>query len=791
MMKQSFRSRLMYIFLCLGIAIMTLNPVSVLADSALANQPQSPTAIYLPFVAKMIPPKSSLTLIAKALAAGVIDYPTSLLYRAYAQFGDARLPDAYQGDLLEEDSTLQREYTASAGTLPASIKALLSPFMVRPDVAVSAWSVYATAHMPSGIQGNTATTCTGQWASATSTAPGVNAKVWATCDANSDADITYVLGLINDLWKPETDLMGQPIPDLGGPDNGGGPEIDFYLVNPLTSTIQGRINQIPLGAVGVTWASSPYTDFKSSAYILLPRDLKHSSGFKDTIAHEFFHVLQAAHNATITSQNGKVWWFSEASATWAGAHFVPQTSAIDHTNYRNGFNNDYQHSMLSLNADGVPGSREWDHLYMAYIWPFFMDQELGPQAIVNVWNDIEYGSSSFTTSGADAMKVIDKILPFNHYFQIFEIRNLNMELPPNDIIHPRFVDHDPNFPDNLAPFIMNDPSGYQGQILSVGGLTNPGMTVSLGVPSLVPVYYHYAVPTNGQQVEITIPKTSNSAIQLSLLAKARGGAWSQKDLTGMTKVKLCNVEDLYLAIGNINLTPLATAPASYTIRALDLPCTCSEFAQVQQVSGGVTFSYQHTASIQDVGGTTKYDINESADANFALPQMSVGQGGVSFWGQPGGTGVIHNVYTEIGQYTTSITTTDGNGALIYIPGEGSQVDLNINLMTCTYNFNMSSYLDMTTTDSGGASQAIQGETGFVDSEDYPLILTSPTTTLSGGMNFPAHSIAWGLSNSGSAFYPMMEGFAMFLNGGVTDDNAGNASVTWSFSAPIPASSNGQ
>ena len=259
----------------------------------------------------------------------------------------------------------------------------------------------------------------------------------------------------------------------------------------------------------------------------------------------------------------------------------------------------------------------------------------------------------------------------------------------------------------------------------------------------------------------------------------------------MTKVKLCNVEELFLAIGNINLTPMVTAPASFTIRALDLPCTCSEFAQVQQVSGGVTFSYQHTASTQDAGVTTKYDINEGADANFALPQKSVGQGGVSFWGQPGGTGVIHNVYTEIGQYTTSITKTDGNGALIYIPDEGSQVDLNINLVTCTYNFNMSSYLDMTTTDSGGTSQAIQGEIGFVDSEDYPLILTSPNTTLSGSMDFPAHSIAWGLSNSGSAFYPMMEGFAMFLNGGVTDDNAGSAAVTWSFSAPIPASSNGQ
>ena len=168
MMKQPFRSRLMYTFLGLGIVIMNLNPAVAMADSATANQPQGPTPLYLPLVSSMVPPKSTLALIAKALAAGVIDYPTSLLYRAYAQFGDARLPDAYQGNLLEEDSALQREYTASAGTLPASIKALLSPFMVRPDVAASAWSVYAAAHMPNSAQGSAAIPCNGQWASATS-----------------------------------------------------------------------------------------------------------------------------------------------------------------------------------------------------------------------------------------------------------------------------------------------------------------------------------------------------------------------------------------------------------------------------------------------------------------------------------------------------------------------------------------------------------------------------------------------------------------------------------------------
>ncbi|MCL5952522.1 MAG: hypothetical protein M1132_12525 [Chloroflexi bacterium] len=741
--------------------------------------------LYLPFVSNSVPPVSGLALIEKALEAGQIDYPTSLLYRAYTQFDDARLPSAYRGNMVQEDSTLYQEYNASAGTLPASIKTLLSPFMVRPDMATSAWSVYAAAHVPSSVQGNAVTSCTGQWASAISTAPGVNAKVWATCDANSDADITYVLGLINDLWKPETDLMGQPIPDLGGPDNGGGPEIDFYLVYPLTSAIQGRINQIPSGAVGVTWASSPYTDFKSSAYILLPRDLKDSPDFKDTIAHEFFHVLQAAHNATIQNQKGKVWWFNEASATWAGLHFVPQTSAIDHTNYRNRFNNDYQHSKLSLNVDGVPGSVDWDHLYMAYIWPYFMDQELGPQAIVNVWNDIEYGSSSFTMSGADAMKVIDKILPFKDNFYRFAVRNLNLDLEPGNPINPRFVDHDPNFPDGLAPLIMNDPVGNQGEILSVGGLSNAGKTVSLSVPSLVPVYYHYAVPANGQQVEITLPQTPNSTIQLSLLAKARGGAWSQKDLTGMTKVKLCNVEELFLAIGNINLTPMVTAPASYTIRALDLPCTCSELAQVQQVSGTVTFSYQHSGS----SSTHSYQLDQKGSAQFTMPQGSSGPGGVDFWGDAtSGTGSIHDVDTDYNSYgPPSVTKVDGDGPAIkpaYL--DSPMANLNVNLDKCTFDFDATIYLDMTETDPSGVTTAAQERVGTVKSDDYyPLVVTTPATTLSGSGNFPAHSLSWGYLNPGNAYFPGSGVDNYFVSGIMTDGSAGSASVSWTFTAQIP------
>ncbi|HEX6607729.1 MAG TPA: S-layer homology domain-containing protein, partial [Chloroflexia bacterium] len=85
------------------------------------------------FIANGFFPASAQQLIAAAYQAGQIDYPTSLLYRAYALFGDTRLPASYQGVGSTGDAMLFREIAAGRATLPASVLAQLQPFLVRPD----------------------------------------------------------------------------------------------------------------------------------------------------------------------------------------------------------------------------------------------------------------------------------------------------------------------------------------------------------------------------------------------------------------------------------------------------------------------------------------------------------------------------------------------------------------------------------------------------------------------------------------------------------------------------------
>src|SRR5262249_26880460 len=78
-------------------------------------------------------PPTSQQLIADALRGGRIDLPTALRYRAYALFGDGRLPPEFDGDgTTGEDTLLFLEILRRWGQLPADVQADLQAFLVRP-----------------------------------------------------------------------------------------------------------------------------------------------------------------------------------------------------------------------------------------------------------------------------------------------------------------------------------------------------------------------------------------------------------------------------------------------------------------------------------------------------------------------------------------------------------------------------------------------------------------------------------------------------------------------------------
>ena len=78
-------------------------------------------------------PPTSQQLIADALRDGRIDRPTALRYRAYALFGDDRLPAEFDGDgTTGEDTLLFLEILRRWGELSAEVQADLQAFLARP-----------------------------------------------------------------------------------------------------------------------------------------------------------------------------------------------------------------------------------------------------------------------------------------------------------------------------------------------------------------------------------------------------------------------------------------------------------------------------------------------------------------------------------------------------------------------------------------------------------------------------------------------------------------------------------
>ncbi|WHZ27093.1 MAG: hypothetical protein OJF51_001889 [Nitrospira sp.] len=421
--------------------------------------------------------------IVEALQAGKLDYGTSLLYRAYALFGDRRLPSEYQGPSLEEDNLLFDEIRQALGTFSSNMQARLQPFIVRPADPASVWNV-TTPTAPGAAMlreapqfGNVLAIAppaqcplnqAGGWASKRSAAHPV--RVWAKChgvleyDAKSQELIDQALAVLDKIYEPMTKWMGPPLLDQDGGDDA----IDFYILG-SSDYVFRRNKEFLAVAMGVTYSDSPEEDNSSSGFVILQRDLANTPSFHSTIIHEFFHVLQTRHNDKYQSHRiasgvdvFEKHWFVEASATWAEAHFdLTLKPWVDgraayfavHTLFEDPF----QISSKGLNAVGIVGTNASGisadlHPYSAYIWPHFVEQEKKDKEATfmgQIWVGLEA-----VTTFEQADDVIDSVYSFADNFKTFALRNLNQEYVPGDPLPKteRYVSLDPDqFPDGVGP----------------------------------------------------------------------------------------------------------------------------------------------------------------------------------------------------------------------------------------------------------------------------------------------------------------------------------------------------
>lgn len=406
------------------------------------------------------PQAHAQALIAAALDAGTLDLGTALLYRAYALLGDKRLPDAYLGaGSAEEDSLLFDEIGQRFASLPTARQEALRPFQVRPADPLSVWNAPPAANANATATASSVkkqplrmsrlATSVSTCATATTSATWISkrsasypVRVWAQCTgvAETDADslglIDQMLAVLDKVYTPMTMLMGEPLLDLEGDDHA----IDFYILDDGRYVNRRTENFKPNGLAS-TYADHPETERGkgASAFVTLRRSALFTSRFHNTVIHEFFHVLQRAHNnefsVKLVAGNPKAYelhWFIEASAAWASAHFdrtvgswVDGRGAYSDVYFR--FKDIFLPGHEALNAPGGSASTN-SHDYSAFIWPYFLEQETGNAAFMKaIWNGLD-SVSDF--DAADA--VIDGVYPFEANFRRFALRNINAELGPDD-----------------------------------------------------------------------------------------------------------------------------------------------------------------------------------------------------------------------------------------------------------------------------------------------------------------------------------------------------------------------
>jgi hypothetical protein len=621
-------------------------------------------------------PPTSQTLIGAALREGHIDYGTSLLYRAYALFGDPRLPAEYHGGGATEDLGLFDEAADPLQPVSADLRDQLAPFLVRPTDPRSVFNAppptasvtlaaFGSAGSGPGREApHAAPLCDAQgWLSQTSQAHPV--KVWAKCGENAGLAASFVLdalGMMDELWAIETALMGQPIADTKDNDpSPASPTIDVYLVFVLgcgSRRAPGCRDVYP-GTPAWTASADPYVgkrgSRKSSAYIEIHEGiLDDPDAFRTDLAHEFFHVLQRAHNSDIQfDADRNEYWFTEASATWAESAFLPDLAPRYTYKWFASFQHPEPYGVepdIKLHTSVQSKDPLHFHEYASFVWPYFMRQELDDQgeAIAQIWRNVE-GKTTFKQFTEE----IDSQLTFKEHFRDFAVRNLDQKFKPSgDQPIKTYQDFDKMFPLDLPRF-----QPYDGEDASVGtecaGLVSPNCLVlkAAGPGDAQPIefnqvplgpllahYYHFQpdgaakpdAPKVGQLVFDFSRLGPVDDLDIDFVVGIRDSEspgevkWERRKVDKKNEpYRFCRtlkkdlVDQIYLVLSNHQKNERADPiTGAFTVQPLTQPC----------LFGDLTIHHDDTSTFDDYSVHQEYTLNLHVDIRFENDQW-VSNGG--------------------------------------------------------------------------------------------------------------------------------------------------------------------
>ena len=441
--------------------------------------------------------------------------------------------------------------------------------------------------------------CEDDWASLESEEFSGEFKVWATCTGEYEEDLAETRELIESFWQPMIEFMGvEPIPDEGTDIAGGDTAIDFYLVNDGEDIPERGLHtpqpEVPAYAMPQPSAESDGGVASSSA-VVLRRDMMGDPFFHFVLVHEFFHVLQQARNWQLAfnwdvrPDDDPEWdtlvmaehWWTEATADWAAGYFTRDLSGLDQTRenrHRQMFGMYLDGSPdLPLHTPHQPNEPGWGFMYAAYIWFYFMEQEIGADAVAEIWQELAgLGPNDID----EAMAIIDARFPFEDHYREFAVRNLNLDLEPGDPIDPSYEDLDPEFPVGgiLTPPLIVGEDDDEAELPITEEDEDPRIFPDR-LRSLTAHYYRLLPDSHGGQLLLDFSGLAPATdLDIDVVMKIEDGEWERRRLAAGGAATLClsdpdeEVEELYLVLSNHNRDLFSIVEGEFTAQVLGEHC---------------------------------------------------------------------------------------------------------------------------------------------------------------------------------------------------------------------------
>jgi hypothetical protein len=573
-------------------------------------------------------PVTSQSLIEAALKRGEINAATGVLYRAYAAFGDSRLPAKLDGDDISAvgDDSAMREAASAWATLPARIRTKLAPFF-RPPLYKGSWARRSVASIPARSTreaGCDSDVLRDKFYVNVPTANG-KVRVWWRNGTPHSAKLGSAASMIakevnGAIWPKLTKLMGrQPLSDgKVGCFNGEDGRYDIYLY--FDESLKGGARALTIAYPGACTHTPAFTVVDVRKGVT-----------RWEIAHELFHAIQFAYSYSADCDDYES--LDEATATWAGNYVYPADN-VEH---------EFPRLVLS------PGLSLIDARYDG--WPFFLylEKVFSAQALPQIYAKTEQ---------YDPWLAVDAALPegLDKRWPDFAYYGWNQHpVEPSFTAWDKF-DGVPYEQYGTPPPTLVSLNGQRERQLEIP-TKKEGFGAEGPLRSLTREYENFSIQGDVEKLEFRNGLVGQQGASVTALVHLKDGTWQRRDWTNKDKVTFCrlnedeDVVNLVLIFGNSSTYSWSEVPWGSTKLVAQDNCLPEKFTG--------TFSGAYSSPGNDRwSGTVTFQLK---DVEFEVANYDVVVGSVTWQEDP---------YTSAG---CSLTPHSPVTAPLYLPFGGLEI----------------------------------------------------------------------------------------------------------------------